>query len=318
MPFLNGHTPWNKGLAGRYHIDPKNYRRVYIMGLGWLRKRNERGIVSDLKRPYRALQLTRVTARLSPLFILSMIALISCAQTRLPMPPPPPGMTSAPLIAGLPPRMISYFPRDSSSEWNGLIICMAFQSAGIDTFEVDVDGGVLFRLRDSNYLNMAYANGGLLDRDPDAPENFTFIGLIDDARFPTGWHDVRTLIRDTIGFRFSSHTLIELKRESTFVMIHDTMPAVHDTLRIVDVHQDTVRLSAGWNLLATDYPTTTATITTEPPGIFSSPFYGYNGVYYSAMYLVPNAGYWIKVRMAGKAILYRISPQASPHSWNVK
>jgi hypothetical protein len=66
------------------------------------------------------------------------------------------------------------------------------------------------------------------------------------------------------------------------------------------IASETVGVSAGWNLLGTiSSSTQAANITSSPPGIVTSQFFGYNGQYFSSANLLPGRGYWVKTDQAG-------------------
>ena len=72
---------------------------------------------------------------------------------------------------------------------------------------------------------------------------------------------------------------------------------------ILLVPHDPISVNAGWNLIGGyDYNASTSGITSNPPGIINSPFYGYNGGYYIADTLKPGYGYWVSTG-SGQIIL---------------
>ena len=72
---------------------------------------------------------------------------------------------------------------------------------------------------------------------------------------------------------------------------------------IILVPHNPISVSAGWNLIGGyDYNASTSGITSNPPGIIYSPFYGYNGGYYVADTLKPGYGYWVSTG-SGQIIL---------------
>ena len=76
-----------------------------------------------------------------------------------------------------------------------------------------------------------------------------------------------------------------------------TVSGIQSDLDTIDVHQ-------GWNLMGTlSYPIATEDVTTHPPYIISSSFFGYRRTYFVADTLRPMKAYWVKVRGAGKLIL---------------
>jgi len=68
--------------------------------------------------------------------------------------------------------------------------------------------------------------------------------------------------------------------------------------------QDTVNILPGWNMIGSlSAPVDTRTITTIPPAILSSQFFGYNRGYSIADTLFPTKGYWIKASQSAKIFL---------------
>jgi len=67
---------------------------------------------------------------------------------------------------------------------------------------------------------------------------------------------------------------------------------------------DTIPVSSGWNLVGTlSKPVAAASITSSPPGIISSSFFGFNSSYIVADSLIPRQGYWIRTSADGELIL---------------
>lgn len=68
---------------------------------------------------------------------------------------------------------------------------------------------------------------------------------------------------------------------------------------------DTIALRSGWNLIgALSRPIASGTISSNPPGTLSSPFYKYDSLYLTADSLLPFRGYWIKASQAGTIVLH--------------
>jgi hypothetical protein len=66
------------------------------------------------------------------------------------------------------------------------------------------------------------------------------------------------------------------------------------------VTQDTVNVVSGWNMIGPfDEVININSITTQPPNLLASSFYGYGGGYYVANEFEPGRGYWIKVNANG-------------------
>lgn len=67
---------------------------------------------------------------------------------------------------------------------------------------------------------------------------------------------------------------------------------------------DTVPVGPGWNLIGSITDSVQAAgVVTIPPGLISSPFYGYEGGYVIRSVLRPSEGYWVKVSDSGRVVL---------------
>lgn len=67
---------------------------------------------------------------------------------------------------------------------------------------------------------------------------------------------------------------------------------------------DTIPVTSGWNMIgALSAPIAASSITSVPPGIISSSFFGFNSAYFVADSLRPRGGYWINVNGNGNLIL---------------
>ncbi len=72
---------------------------------------------------------------------------------------------------------------------------------------------------------------------------------------------------------------------------------------------DTIDISAGWNLigsLGSSVPV--SSIVSDPPGMVTGPFYGYDRGYIEATDLEPTRGYWVKATQSGRLILSSFDP----------
>lgn len=66
------------------------------------------------------------------------------------------------------------------------------------------------------------------------------------------------------------------------------------------LYNNEIEVSSGWNLIGPfAFEISVNNITTTPPGIIASPFYGYNSGYEIADTLKPGYGYWIKTNFNG-------------------
>jgi hypothetical protein len=76
------------------------------------------------------------------------------------------------------------------------------------------------------------------------------------------------------------------------------------TLVGVAVMVDTIHVSTGWNLIGSiTSAVDTAAITTIPPGLRSSPYFGYLNGYTPASSILPGRAYWVKASGGGIVIL---------------
>ena len=70
------------------------------------------------------------------------------------------------------------------------------------------------------------------------------------------------------------------------------------------IAQDTIDVTVGWNAFGTiSYPIDTSSVTTIPPGIRASSYFGYSIGYLVVTTLQPGQGYWVKMRQAGRLVL---------------
>lgn len=80
----------------------------------------------------------------------------------------------------------------------------------------------------------------------------------------------------------------------------DTILALEGT----PITADSVGVHQGWNLVGSlTEPLAAAAVTSDPPGLVTSLFYGYDGSYAAADSLRPGHGYWVKC--AGPGMLHR-------------
>jgi hypothetical protein len=69
---------------------------------------------------------------------------------------------------------------------------------------------------------------------------------------------------------------------------------------------DSVPVNAGWNIIGSiSSSVDTSTITTIPPGLRASMYFGYSGGYLPVTHLDPGLGYWVKTGGAGQFVLRR-------------
>ena len=76
--------------------------------------------------------------------------------------------------------------------------------------------------------------------------------------------------------------------------------------------EDTIEVAEGWNLIGSiTSAVAVSSIASNPGGIATSEFFGYNGMYRSADSIQPGRAYWVKVDQGGQLILSS-SSAASP------
>ncbi|HTK83279.1 MAG TPA: M1 family aminopeptidase [Bacteroidota bacterium] len=76
------------------------------------------------------------------------------------------------------------------------------------------------------------------------------------------------------------------------------------TLNGFPVFCDTIDVVEGWNLIGSiSQAVSTMNIISQPPGIETSPFFGYSGIYFQADTIRPGEGYWVHADQPGKLIL---------------
>ena len=82
--------------------------------------------------------------------------------------------------------------------------------------------------------------------------------------------------------------------------------AVPETIAITGYQfvSETTAVQAGWNMIGSiSNPLPTGSITSNPPGITTSKFFGYNGTYITSDTIYPGKGYWVKTDQDGILIL---------------
>jgi len=78
------------------------------------------------------------------------------------------------------------------------------------------------------------------------------------------------------------------------------------------VRRDTIAVERGWNIVGSlSSPFLVADVLSDPPGIISSDFFGYDagGSYAIADSIAPGGAYWVKIGQVGRLIL--ASPPAA-------
>ena len=85
-----------------------------------------------------------------------------------------------------------------------------------------------------------------------------------------------------------------------------------DTLELCGIiNPDMLDVQTGWNMVGTfEFNLPINQITSEPPGIIVSNFFGFNNGYQTASSLQPGKGYWVKVNSNGQLIYNRLQKRS--------
>jgi len=71
------------------------------------------------------------------------------------------------------------------------------------------------------------------------------------------------------------------------------------------VTQESVHVAQGWNMIGViSSPVAASSVTSSPPGILRSGFFGYTDRYFIAETLEPGFGYWVRVSREGFIVLH--------------
>ncbi|MGA9116389.1 MAG: CapA family protein [Bacteroidota bacterium] len=81
------------------------------------------------------------------------------------------------------------------------------------------------------------------------------------------------------------------------------------------IWEDSIRVVPGWNMIGSlSLPVDTSVVTSDPPGIRGSLFYGYAGAYAPASGISPGRAYWVKANAAGRLVLNSSIPRPCAHT----
>lgn len=70
------------------------------------------------------------------------------------------------------------------------------------------------------------------------------------------------------------------------------------------LYRDTIAVQSGWNIIGSvSVPIPVSSITSIPPGLVTTQFFGYEGAYQNADTIRPGDAYWVKVSASGRIIL---------------
>jgi hypothetical protein len=83
---------------------------------------------------------------------------------------------------------------------------------------------------------------------------------------------------------------------------------------------DTIFVVAGWNLIGSiSEPVDTSTIVSNPPGIRTSNWLGYNASYVPATEIIPGKGYWVRTNQAGSFVFSAsLAPGTQTNATNIR
>lgn len=145
------------------------------------------------------------------------------------------------------------------------------------------------------------------------------------VRLSVGWNIVSLPVRATDA---SKHTLFPTAVSRAFTFEGGYTPKesldcgsgywvkVPDTVTLVFsgpiVSAESVQVAKGWNMVGgLSSPLAVGAIGSEPGGMVTSPWFGYDAGYVTADTLHPGYGYWVKVGSAGKLLLPGTGPAAA-------
>lgn len=170
------------------------------------------------------------------------------------------------------------------------------------------------------------ANGGYVWHRP-KPEMLTW--SISPIKYPQGWKMISLPLKPLVDtywklvlapcdlwslFDYTGNAYIA--EDSLFrrrgYWLRSSVACTYD-LKGTAVLTDSFPLEEGWNLIGSlSSPVPVASITSDPPGMVTSRFFGYNGSYVAANVLEPGEAYWVKVSQPGLLRLSTFSKTQSP------
>jgi hypothetical protein len=90
------------------------------------------------------------------------------------------------------------------------------------------------------------------------------------------------------------------------------------TITGTPIDEDTIPVTHGWNLIGSiSTPIATSSITSIPPGLATSSFFGYTTSYVVTDTIEPGKAYWVKLNLDGKLILTTRLHRASANAINI-
>src|ERR1041384_7421235 len=87
------------------------------------------------------------------------------------------------------------------------------------------------------------------------------------------------------------------------------------SIKGIPAERDSVNALKGWNLIGSlPVRRLHTAITSSPPGIINSPFFGFNGSYFVSDTIVPGFGYWVRLNDQGTLIFDTLASAAIPRT----
>jgi hypothetical protein len=154
--------------------------------------------------------------------------------------------------------------------------------------------------------------------DYSAFRRFTTADTMSTVAIRKGWN----LVSASLGFARPERVAVYPRSISTLYAFNGISYVGQETLKIgtgywikfpsdeslalggSNIPADTVSLLADWNLIGSvSVPMPVSSITSDPPGISTSPFYAYDGSFIITDTIWPGKGYWVKAYQPGSLIL---------------
>ncbi|HUL42738.1 MAG TPA: plastocyanin/azurin family copper-binding protein [Bacteroidota bacterium] len=183
-------------------------------------------------------------------------------------------------------------------------------------FDTPLGGGsaILTQVGTHYYVCLQHASSGMKGRimvtppPPTVSIGATLMSAWNMISLPVSVSDARptSLFPDAVslGFGYAGRYVPEASFSNGYGYWLKFGTGQTDTLTGIEAVHDSVLVDQGWNMIGSiTFPIATATIRTQPGGIISSPFFGYNSSYFIVDTLRPAGGYWVKVSQAGALVL---------------
>ncbi|MCX8057324.1 MAG: S8 family peptidase [Ignavibacteria bacterium] len=148
----------------------------------------------------------------------------------------------------------------------------------------------LLEFKVGNFASVSVNSGWNLMSVPVQTQNLTINQVFQNVTSSAYYFDGRYITRDTIvpGYGF----WLKFSSNNNFSIPGNPLTAI------------SLPVKAGWNLIGSLNTTIPVyTVSSVPPNIISTPFYGYNGGYFNSPQIERGKGYWVKVLQDGYLIL---------------